>query len=87
MSSWLNDLFFFFFIIACNAAQNSVGVQCAGTGMCINETLFCDGIVDCGFTGIDEGPLFCGEFVIVNMLSILKQESGPVKVFRTCTYH
>jgi hypothetical protein len=36
--------------------------------MCINETLFCDGIVDCGFTGIDEGPLFCGEF---NVLAIL----------------
>jgi hypothetical protein len=58
-----------------------VGVLCAGTGMCINETLFCNGIVDCGFTGIDEGPLFCGEFVIVNvhalkLYSVYKQEFG-----------
>ena len=51
----------FAIILVCN----SVGVQCFGNGnvTCVDDTDFCDGDIDCTATGIDEGPLFCGELI------------------------
>ena len=43
-------------------------IQCPfNQSLCMNETVICDGVVDCGFEGfvVDESPLICGEFDFV----------------------